>query len=157
VVEETLVEVEPVPFELVVGAFAHDAPTRTRRANAATVLRIPAFFPRSPQLPSGVAQGIGPEVPAEPDLLEAGIAVSMYDVGSNLRALPSDPQKGQPWDLWPCCNLKPSGRLRTYETEKPVLWDDTLGGLNNAAPWQVSSSHPAVPSDTFVLVAAGAT
>jgi hypothetical protein len=62
-VDETPVDVEPVPFEVVVGAFAHDTTARASRANATTVLRIPASFPRSPQLPPNVAQRIGPEVP----------------------------------------------------------------------------------------------
>ena len=62
-VDGTLVDVEPVPFELVSGAFAHDAPMRTTRANATTVLRTTASFPRSSQLSPSVAQLIGPEVP----------------------------------------------------------------------------------------------
>ena len=66
-VDETLVEVEPVPFELMVGAFAHDAATKASRANATTVLRTPISPLRRSQLRPGVARPIGPEVPAEPE------------------------------------------------------------------------------------------
>ena len=44
-----------------------------------------------------------------------------------------------------------------HRNPKTHAWDDTLGGLNNAASWQVSPSLPSVPSDTFVLVAARTT
>jgi hypothetical protein len=71
-VDETLVDVEPVPFELVVGAFAHDAATRASRANATTVLRTHTSLLRWSQLPPGVAQRIGPEVPAEPEHSRVG-------------------------------------------------------------------------------------